>query len=89
MNHVLHVTVFKTGTGLRAKCSCGKRMGSTRGCDSSGLDYALYGARERFLTHCRELSGEPHVATYRIWKWMRGLGGYGPRPVLICDEEKP
>jgi hypothetical protein len=39
--HVLIVTMFKSGTGFKARCSCGAKMGHSTGCNRGGLDYGL------------------------------------------------
>ena len=39
--HVLELIMFKSGTGFKAKCSCGVKMGHSTGCNRSGLDYGL------------------------------------------------
>ena len=57
MTHEL--AIKKARTGFSAKCSCGKRITSARGCNRSGYGYALVNAYETYAEHCRQVGCEP------------------------------
>jgi hypothetical protein len=59
MTHKLHFSYFKTGTGFRAKCSCGTSLGSATGCNRAGLNYGQAAAWERYKKHCQKISESP------------------------------
>ena len=49
--HKLIVTMYKSRTGFKAECSCGKKLSGASGCNRSGFDYAWQALQDSFLDH--------------------------------------
>ena len=45
--------------GFVAKCSCGKKISSPRGCNRGGMDYARVYAWHAYKSHCESVKQVP------------------------------
>lgn len=55
--HTLEIK-YRAG-GFVAKCSCGKRISSPKGCNRSGMNYAQVYAWQAYKVHCESLGQKP------------------------------
>jgi len=50
------ISITLRGSTCRIRCECGKRLGGGKGCNRSGVGYAVCAAKDAYRVHLAQIS---------------------------------